>query len=129
MPLQIIMRERKPCFFELSLTGRLDNATATQLEQKIATLKDTPLRGLVLDLAQLEYISSIGLRVIFNARKDLKSDVFMVTNMQPPVKRVFEIAQIVPEEQYFASLEEADRYYDAIQRKVKSGESQPEGGC
>ncbi|MCX5795363.1 MAG: STAS domain-containing protein [Elusimicrobia bacterium] len=122
MPLQIVMRERKPCFFELSLTGRLDTATAPQLEQKLATLRGAPVRGLVLDLARLEYISSMGLRVIFKARQDLASGVFMVSNMQPPVQRVFEIAQIVPEEQYFASLEEADRYYDEIQRKVKSGE-------
>jgi anti-anti-sigma factor len=125
MPLQIVMRERKPGYFELALTGRLDTTTAPQLEQKITALLATPVSGLVLDLARLEYISSMGLRVILGAMKGLNSDAFMVSNMQPPVQRVFEISQIVPEEQYFASLEEADRYYDEVQRKVKSGESQP----
>jgi len=123
MDLQILSRERKPCFFELSLTGRLDTTTHKQLEQMVELLLANPIQGLVLDLAQLDYISSMGLRVIFQAMKDLKARgaEFMMTNMQPQIKRIFEIANIVPESSVFTSVEEADRYYEMIQDRIKKG--------
>jgi len=123
MSLQIRSQERKPCFFEISLVGRLDTNTYMQLEQTFTLLMATSVKGIVLDLAQIDYISSMGLRVILKAMKDLKVQgaLFMVTNMQPQVKRVFDIAQILSDDSIFVSVEEADRYYDAIQAKVKQG--------
>ena len=51
-----------------ALEGRLDTVTAPGLEQ---TLKETlhGVDGLTFDMANLEYISSAGLRVLLTAKK------------------------------------------------------------
>ena len=50
------------------LSGRLDTVTAPQLEAELEKiLSDSD--ALVLDMANLEYISSAGLRVILKAQK------------------------------------------------------------
>jgi anti-anti-sigma factor len=115
------MQERTPCFFELALAGRLDTGTYMQLEQQVASLMATPVKAIVLDLAALDYISSMGLRVVFKAMKDVAAmkGLFMLSRMQPQVKRVFEIANALPDDSVFESVAEADDYFAAIQDKVK----------
>jgi anti-anti-sigma factor len=124
MSLQIAVRERKPFFFELALTGRLDTGTYMQLEQQLDSLMAVSAKSLVFDLAALDYISSLGLRVVFKAMKDVAAakGLFMISRMQPQVQRVFEIANALPDDSIFQSVEEADAYYAAIQEKVKSAE-------
>ena len=54
----------------VSLTGRLDTLSAPELDSFLE--KNCPaVDSLILDLADLEYISSSGLRVILKAQKAL----------------------------------------------------------
>ncbi len=56
----------------LTLSGRLDTTTAPQLTEALDKLPaDTTT--LILDLTDLEYISSAGLRVILSAQKKMKA--------------------------------------------------------
>ena len=50
------------------LEGRLDTSTATDLENQLKECPDS-VTELVLDLEKLEYISSVGLRVLLSAHK------------------------------------------------------------
>lgn len=50
----------------LLLSGRLDTATAPELETEISGILPTA-ESLVLDMENLEYISSAGLRVILKS--------------------------------------------------------------
>lgn len=54
----------------MSLSGRLDTTTASDLEASLADVLANA-KALVLDLAGLEYISSAGLRVILKAQKTM----------------------------------------------------------
>jgi anti-sigma B factor antagonist len=75
----------------LKITGRLDTATAPELEKAIATL-EADVKELVLDFAELEYISSAGLRVVLAAQKKMKTQGSMVImNANESVMEVFEI--------------------------------------
>lgn len=56
----------------LSLTGRLDTTTAPQLAETLNALP-ADISTLILDLSDLEYISSAGLRVILSAQKKMKA--------------------------------------------------------
>lgn len=47
----------------LSISGRIDTTTAPQLEKVLISTIDAGEGGVVLDLAQVEYVSSAGLRV------------------------------------------------------------------
>jgi anti-sigma B factor antagonist len=75
----------------LKITGRLDTATAPELEKAIATL-EADVKELVLDFAELKYISSAGLRVVLAAQKKMKTQGSMVImNANESVMEVFEI--------------------------------------
>ena len=51
---------------------------------------------------------------------------FAVTNLQPHIKKVFEITKLLPSQKIFANAAEADRYFDTIQRREKSRRLLPE---
>jgi anti-anti-sigma factor len=57
----------------LSLSGRLDSTTAKTFEDTILGRIESGDRRLVIDLSQLDYISSAGLRVFALAGKRLKN--------------------------------------------------------
>lgn len=73
------------------LSGRLDTVTAPQLEaalEKILSNSDT----LVLDMANLEYISSAGLRVILKAQKVMNTKGTMkLIHVGESIMEVFDI--------------------------------------
>lgn len=54
------------------LTGRLDGTNAEKYDLEISTLLNTAHQSLSIDLSELAYISSLGLRVFLKAAKALK---------------------------------------------------------
>ena len=67
-----IESEKKDEKLTLWLRGRLETSTAPQLQRVV----ETDLEGVVqllIDMKQLEYISSAGLRVLLAAYKNLKA--------------------------------------------------------
>lgn len=75
----------------LSIEGRLDTLTASELEKTI----DNDLGGiekLVLDLEKLDYISSAGLRVLLHAEKIMQRLGGMrVKNVSETVMEIFAV--------------------------------------
>lgn len=79
----------------ISLEGRLDTVTAPELE---AELKDSlePVTELVLDMADLEYISSAGLRVLLTAQKNMNQKGSMkLINVNETVMEIFDVTGFV----------------------------------
>ncbi len=114
--------------YKLRLAGNLDSDTFQQFDEAVsAALSDPATRALRLDLHDLRFISSMGLGSVVKARKAIeqKGGVFAIVGAQPQVRKVFEIARMLPEETVFATREEADEYLAMIQRKVL--EEQGEG--
>lgn len=108
----------------VSLLGRLDTHTYEDLDEALAPLLTPQLHSLVLDLSNLEYISSAGIRSIFKARKALAGHggKVLVVNPQPQIQKVFDVVKAVPLNDIFGSTAEADAYLDAMQRKVLEGD-------
>ncbi|MBR5241585.1 MAG: STAS domain-containing protein [Clostridia bacterium] len=75
----------------IKLAGRLDTTTAPALDKTIN--EDVAnVKNLVLDLKELEYISSAGLRVLLGAQKKMqKIGSMKVTNVCEEVMEVFEM--------------------------------------
>lgn len=119
MPLKIHSQEKKPMCFEIGLEGRLDMTTYEQLQANLDFLFQSTVKGIIFDMAQLEYINSMGLRVILMTAKKAKSQgaTFLVIRPQPQVKAILDIANALPAQSIFSSVAEADRYFDAIQKK------------
>lgn len=108
----------------VEMGGRLDTHTYSELDDRLTLVLAAKVKSLVLDLAQLDYISSAGVRSIFRARKLLaaRSGTLVIANAQPQVQKVFDIVKAVPLSEIFRSVEEADAYLDRIQKKIVAGE-------
>jgi len=75
-------------------TGRLDAATSPDAEERLSALIDAGHRHLIIDLCDLEYISSSGLRVMLAALKRLKQEdgALSIAGISPGVRQVFVMA-------------------------------------
>jgi anti-sigma B factor antagonist len=76
----------------LAVSGRLDTANAPIFERKIKQWGEG-ISGMIIDFSALEYISSMGLRVLLQTQKAMKEKNirFVIKNMNESVKEVFEI--------------------------------------
>ena len=108
----------------VEIGGRLDTHTYGELDDRLTLVLAAKVKSLVLDLAQLNYISSAGVRSIFRARKLLsaRGGTLVLANTQPQVQKVFDIVKAVPLSEIFRSVEEADAYLDKIQKKIVAGD-------
>lgn len=75
--------------------GRIDTMTAAEYGTKINDNLDdsnNEIKELILDFANIDYISSIGLRVILELQKRMNNQGSMkLINVVPSVKEVFEM--------------------------------------
>ncbi len=120
MSLKVTSKEKRPGVFIVSPEGSLDTNTYSILEEKVDLLLDTSPGMIVCDLEKLGYISSMGVRVIAKAQKSLKKSggKVVLLNLQPQIRKVFDIIKALPAEQIFESIEEMDRYLDNMQKET-----------
>jgi len=121
MPLTLTVVEPKPRIFTITLAGSLDTATHMQLDTKIEQLvTEGAARIITLEMSQLQYISSMGIRSTFRAKKALAKNkgALLMVNLQPTVKKVFEIIDALPSTNIFSTLQELDDYLDRIQSEA-----------
>ena len=104
----------------VSLTGEINGQTYPVMEDKMDQLLEEKPTLIVLDMAEVTYLSSAGIRVILKTKKGLAAHqgkmVFM--NLQPQIKKVFEIINALPSMRVFKNINEMDEYLDRMQRKV-----------
>ena len=72
---------------KVAISCRLDTTTAPELEKE---LDFTGITSVEFDLADLEYVSSAGLRVILMVQKNMKGN-FVLKNVKPEIMEIFEI--------------------------------------
>lgn len=78
---------------ELNVTiiGRLDTTTAPQLEAEFKA-NISGVETLILDFAELEYLSSAGLRVLLQAQKVMnKQGEMVIRNVNETISEIFEV--------------------------------------
>lgn len=105
----------------VALTGALNTDTAPDFEKRLQTVIDGNHQLTVLDMKNLEYISSAGLRVIFKAAKQIKAAGrrLAAANRKPHIDKVFEILKALPDMAVFANDQELDDYLDTMQARVR----------
>ena len=91
----------------LKINGRLDATTAQELEKTVLDIISSNSTPLLLDMAQLDYISSAGLRVLILALKKSKEKEtgFSLCCLQDNVNNVLEIAGFLPLFKIYATYE------------------------
>jgi len=105
----------------VALAGALNTDTAPGFEERLQAVIGGSYDLTVLDMKDLDYISSAGLRVIFKAAKQAKAagHRLAAANRKPHIDKVFEILKALPDMAVFANDQELDDYLDSMQRQVR----------
>ncbi len=121
MTLNVKVETRPGGYVNIEPEGVLDATTYTVLEAEIeAALKSSPLL-LIFNLQRISFVSSAGIGVVLAAEKAMKKTggKILLVNLQPHIRKVFDIVQALPAEQLFSSTADLDAYLAEIQRQVR----------
>jgi len=93
----------------LAVTGRIDSNTAPTLGERLSETFATSRRRLVLDLRQLEYMSSAGFRILLLAarRAEETGSRFVLCSLSRKVHQMFELGGFLDLFSIAASREDA----------------------
>ena len=96
----------------LTPVGRVDNSSTdglrAELQSHLANCRDGGDR-LILDFSRVDYISSVGLRILMLAAKQAREQggSIVIAALQPVVKEIFEISRFNLVFQCFGTVREA----------------------
>ncbi|MHC4855462.1 MAG: STAS domain-containing protein [Planctomycetota bacterium] len=120
MALKMTSTQKNAYTVSFTLSGQLDSETAPTLDQQIqkALVKGA---SVILDMAGLEMITSAGVGVVMKTQTSVakRGGELMMLNMQPQIKKVFEIVRLLPTLKVFENAEEMDNYLIGIQRRIQ----------
>lgn len=96
----------------LSFSGRLDSSTSQEAEQALRGKLDD-CRALLVDMENLNYISSAGLRVLLVIAKRMQSNQgkLVLCSLQPDVKMVFDVSGLTLIFNIFDDLQSAENAF------------------
>ncbi|MFC1589994.1 STAS domain-containing protein [Candidatus Omnitrophota bacterium] len=124
MPLKVSVDQKKPGAFTVSPVGSIDSDTFKDLEDAVKGALDQKAQAIVFDFTAVEYISSMGLSVIFKTKKEISKTggTMLITNLQPKVKSIFELVKVIPS-WIFENMQQADEHLDAFlaEKQKKEG--------
>ncbi|MBN2121223.1 MAG: STAS domain-containing protein [Candidatus Omnitrophica bacterium] len=116
MTLDIKIIKRKNYVYLVQLQGSIDTETYTHLENELAEIMGEPTKAIIFDMTGVKYISSIGIKVIIETKKNLEHRyaTFTLVNLQPQIKKVLDMMKILPMVDIFDDMPEADKYIDQV---------------
>jgi anti-sigma B factor antagonist/stage II sporulation protein AA (anti-sigma F factor antagonist) len=102
---------RRGAALVVSPRGRVDHATADAFRAALEPHLDAcrPGHPLVLDLGAVDYVASVGLRVLMLAARQAKAQggTIAIANLSPLVREIFEISKFTLVFRCFPTVEEA----------------------
>lgn len=89
-----IATTREDSFFTLALSGRMDATTTTEFDLLVQKAQTEGQKNILVDMHDLVYISSAGLRSLLGLAKSLKAaqGKLIFCSLQPMVAEVFHIS-------------------------------------
>jgi len=116
MTLEIKISKKKNYVYFVELKGSLDSDTYHELQEKLSEVIDDNTKAIILDMGRVDYISSAGIGVVMNTKKFLqqKNANFAMVNLQPQIKKVFDVMKILPMIDILDDMPGADKYIDQI---------------
>ncbi len=122
MTLAIKTIEKKEHVYSVCLKGSLDTDTYQSLEKALKELIGDATKAVVLDMAGVDYVSSIGIRVVMWTKKTLEAGnaTFAMIDLQPQVQKVFDVMKLLPILDIFEDMPEADKYIDQILKEEEN---------
>jgi anti-sigma B factor antagonist len=112
--------------YNVTPKGSIDSDTYMILQKKLGEIMRPTPRMMVFDMRDVDYISSMGLKVLLDAKNGVESGggMLLMVNLKPQITKVFDIVKAIPSNNIFANREELDRYLAEMQRKeIDKGKS------
>ncbi|MHC4553134.1 MAG: STAS domain-containing protein [Planctomycetota bacterium] len=126
MAFTVQLEHRSSMAVTFKLAGKIDSEAAAKLDQQVTAGLAGPVRTAVFDMEGVDFIASAGVGILMKAKATLtrKGGDLAMINLQPQIKKVFEIIQMLPALNVFESVAELDNYLTKIQdRIVEEGDS------
>jgi anti-anti-sigma factor len=124
--MELLVKEdlKEPGVIVLTPVGQVTSDTTPALEEKIISCLNRSPKTLVLDMQEVEFMTSAGVGLMTKAKTlmDKNNGNFAMINLQPQIKKVFEIMRLVPTLNVFADTLELDEYLAKVQRKMTGQE-------
>jgi anti-anti-sigma factor len=94
--MNIIDEQLNSGVFKINLSGRMDIAGVAQIEAKFEGMTAAPRMAIVVDMSEVPYMSSIGIRALLMNAKAVRrrGGKFALLSPQPDVKMVLETSGI-----------------------------------
>ncbi|MBN1166841.1 MAG: STAS domain-containing protein [Methanospirillaceae archaeon] len=99
----------KDAILVVSLQGMLDASNADPVEEEIVSIDLLPLKGVIIDLSGLTYMSSSGIRVLIKIRRHLKNANirFAISSLQPFVHEILDLADLLNSFEIYPDIADA----------------------
>jgi anti-sigma B factor antagonist len=94
----------------VTVSGRVDSSTAPELDEVLKSILEAERYRICMDLSDLEYISSAGIKVLISVLKTCKRwnrGDLRLTNLLPRIADVFDLAGLTPLFKIYPNLVEA----------------------
>lgn len=79
----------------VKINGRVDSATSDELMKYLSDNFTSEIENLVLDFAEVDFISSKGLRVLVSVYKGLNNQKMKIINSNASVKEVLRLSGLL----------------------------------
>ncbi len=128
MRVNISPHPHKKGYFRVTPHGSIDTDTHDIFRKLVKPLLNPSTKGILIDLRDVDYISSAGIGVIFSLKTFFKENDGQVLfcNLKPQIQKVFDVMKMVSKKSVFKSLEEADQFlYRMMDEEIRkqSGDS------
>lgn len=123
MALRVNTATKRPGIFVLAPIGSIDTVGHPVFQEKVDLVLAQHPDLIIFDMQFADYINSMGLRVLFKTQNVMKQrgGKIMFINLQPQIRKVFDILNALPLLKVFANVQELDSYLDAMQTRSRIG--------
>ncbi len=103
----------------VTLNGQIDSDTHIDLQKKLEPILKTPVKVMIFDMKAVNYVSSMGINVIFMTREKVEKGGgnLLLVNLQPQIVKLFDILKTLFSKDVFKTIEELDAYLASVQKK------------
>lgn len=93
----------------IHLNGRLDISNSDEVDMKLAPDIQSGIGDIIINLSGIPYISSSGIRVFVSLVRelDVQGRKLKLCNITPPVKKIFDVVELLDLFEVYESEEEA----------------------
>lgn len=121
MALKITSTQKNTQTVSLALSGQLDSEAAPVLDEQVRRALVDGANVILFDMADLKMITSAGVGVVMKTQTSVakRGGELMMLNMQPQIKKVFEIVRLLPTLQVFDDTQDMDNYLIKIQQRIQ----------